>query len=373
MQVQSMSDTSPTKWHLAHTSWAFETFLLKPHLKNYRVFDSSFETLFNSYYNAIGKQFSRSHRGLLSRPSAASVFEYRIHVDNAMQDLLNNCDGDGRIENLALLFIQHEQQHQELMLTDLKHAYFQNPTFPIYSKEKYAEIPHEKTHSLTNQSEIEWFDIPSGLYQIGHRNEKFYFDNEGPKHKAYLEKYQIASRLVTNGEYLEFVNNGGYREASFWLSEAWGLIESTQQDSPLYWIKRKGQWYQFTLSGLQSLVLDEPVQHVSYFEANAYANSVNKRLPTEQEWEVASRSENRFQQMLSCLWQWTSSSYCAYPGFKVPEGAIGEYNGKFMVNQYVLRGGSKVTPEKHIRPSYRNFFYPGACWQYTGIRLAESL
>jgi len=368
-----MPDTSPTKWHLAHTSWAFETFLLKPYLKNYRPFDSSFEFLFNSYYNAIGKQFPRSQRGLLSQPSVASIFKYRSYVDSAMQNILNNCDGNAQIKNLVLLFINHEQQHQELMLTDLKHAYFQNPTFPSYSQEEYAESPHEEIGNSANQPELEWLGIPSGLYEVGHRNETFYFDNEGPQHKAYLEKYQIASRLVTNGEYLEFIDNGGYREASFWLSEAWTLIESTLQESPMYWIKRNEQWCQFTLSGMQPLVLDEPVQHLSYFEANAYANFVNKRLPTEQEWEVASRAEIGLQQMLCSLWQWTSSSYCAYPGFKIPDGAIGEYNGKFMVNQYVLRGGSKVTPENHIRPSYRNFFYPSACWQYTGIRLAGSL
>jgi len=384
MQIQSMPDASPIKWHLAHTTWAFETFILKSHCNNYSVFNESFEYLFNSYYNAIGEQYPRAHRGLLTRPTYKKILEYRQYVDLNMLEFIENMSAENKsLSYLMLLMINHEQQHQELMLTDIKHALFINPEYPVYK-------PSTSPEYIT--SPIKWKEYPADLYEIGHKNEYFYFDNEGPRHRFYLESYAIASRLVTCGEYLEFMKNGGYQHASFWLSEAWSSILSDKITSPFYWIKKQGKWFHYTLSGLLPVELNSPVMHINYFEANAYAASVGKRLPTEQEWEVSSRdaslegsfrnldqlhpstaSGDDLQQMFGELWQWTSSSYNAYPGFKVPEGAIGEYNGKFMVNQYVLRGGSIATPKDHIRPSYRNFFYPDASWQYTGIRLAKTL
>lgn len=384
MQVQSMPEASPIKWHLAHTSWAFETFILKPHCKNYRVFNQKFEYLFNSYYNAIGQQFPRAQRGLLTRPDYKEVLAYRQHIDLNMLDFIEKLLPENEsLINLLLLMINHEQQHQELMLTDIKHAFFINPEYPVYKKSKSPEYV---------ASPLQWKKHAAGLYEIGHKNESFYFDNEGPRHHAYLDSFAITSRLITCGEYLEFIENGGYQQASLWLSEAWSSIQSDKITSPFYWIKKQGKWFHYTLSGLIPLELNSPVMHINYFEANAYAASVDKRLPTEQEWEVASTDislegsycdldrlhpctarGNDLQQMFGELWQWTSSSYNAYPGFKAPEGAIGEYNGKFMVNQYVLRGGSIATPRDHIRASYRNFFYPDASWQYTGIRLAETI
>lgn len=389
MQIQSMTETSPIKWHLAHTSWAFETFILKPFVNNYVEFNPQFEYLFNSYYNAIGQQFPRAQRGLLSRPSYNEILQYREHIDTHMVALLENLTMIGRdsdnnhLSGLIRLIINHEQQHQELMVTDLKHGLFVNPDYPVYLQSKQPNYL---------KSEPSWKSYKAGLYQIGHHNETFYFDNEGPTHKVYLQPFQISSRLVNCGEYLEFLNSGGYQQASLWLSEAWAKINQQNIKSPLYWIKKQDGWYHYTLSGLQPIDLDSPVMHINYFEACAFANSLNKRLPTEQEWEVASRDvpiEGTFfdkirmhpktacgselEQMFGELWQWTSSSYNAYPGFTVADGAINEYNGKFMVNQYVLRGGSIATPPGHIRPSYRNFFYPDASWQFTGIRLAESL
>lgn len=380
MQIQSMPDASPIKWHLAHTSWAFETFLLKPYLTKFTAYNEQFEYLFNSYYNAVGKQFPRSQRGLLSRPSFEDILEYRAYIDRHMEQLLST--NSVQLIPLVKLMLNHEQQHQELMMTDIKHALYQNPDFPAYNQ---SNIPKYSA------AEIEWFSYESGIYPIGHQNETFYFDNEGPQHRVFIEPFKIANRLITCREYIEFIERGGYQEPSYWLSEAWYKIQEQKTIAPLYWVKQSGQWYHFTLSGLVSIDLDSPVTHINYFEANAYAASVNKRLPTEQEWEVAAKSNKQtaplasksryhptsgqgagIQQMFGELWQWTSSSYSAYPGFKTPEGAIGEYNGKFMVNQYVLKGGSFVTPEDHIRPSYRNFFYPDASWQFTGIRLAES-
>lgn len=385
MQIQSMPEASPSKWHLAHTSWAFETFVLKPYLDSYEPYDPQYEYLFNSYYNAIGEQYPRSQRGLLSRPGFQEIMRYRSHVDSAMSELFSDLtiDGNQALLDLISLTINHEQQHQELMLTDLKHAFFNNPSYPKYV---------ESSPRIYNPSQLSWSAFPEGLYKIGHNNESFYFDNEGPQHQIYLQPFQISSRLVTAGEYIQFIDNGGYQEPSFWLSEAWSKINEQNIKAPFYWVKKNKRWYQFTLSGLQPIDLNSPVMHVNYFEASAFANSVGKRLPTEQEWEVAAKQVevngtffdhkymhpcsakgNSLEQMFGELWQWTSSSYNAYPGFKIPNGAIGEYNGKFMVNQYVLRGGSIATPRGHIRASYRNFFYPDASWQFSGIRLAESL
>jgi len=369
MQIQSMADASPIKWHLAHTSWAFETFILKDQIKNYQAFDANFEYFFNSYYNAIGEQFPRAQRGLLSRPNNQTITKYRKHVDIAMCELIENYENSISKETIKLitLLINHEQQHQELMLTDLKHALFQNPTYPEYKPNSRSSL-----RNLYIDQPLTWIEFEAGLYDVGHQDESFHFDNEGPQHKYYLESFKLASRLVTNGEYLKFMEDGGYQDAKYWLSEAWGSIKDKKSMAPMYWIKKDNKWFQYTLFGLQPLDLNKPVQHINYFEANAYATSVNKRLPTEQEWEVAAKNEQfKLNEMFNHLWQWTSSSYCAYPGFKIVNGAIGEYNGKFMVNQYVLRGGSKATPQGHIRASYRNFFYPNASWQYTGLRLAE--
>jgi ergothioneine biosynthesis protein EgtB len=392
MLLQSMPEASPIKWHLAHTSWAFETFVLKYFCENYQAYDQRFEYLFNSYYNSVGQQYPRNQRGLLSRPNIAQVLEYRKHIDRAMLALIaelkhegpeqNSNNRDAIIQRINLA-INHEQQHQELMITDLKHAFFTNPSYPVYRQ----AVPPKYL-----KTELAWKKYAAGVHSIGHQDEYFYFDNEGPRHKVYIEPFRIACRLVTCGEYLSFIENGGYQQASYWLSEAWSKIQTEQIDSPFYWLKKRDGWYQYHLSGLQPIDLNAPMSHVNYFEANAYANSIGKRLPTEQEWEVASTDNTTrgsyykverhhpnsacgsgLEQMFGELWQWTSSSYSPYPGFRIPDGAVGEYNGKFMVNQYVLRGGSIATPKGHIRPSYRNFFYPDACWQYSGIRLAESL
>lgn len=372
LQAQSMPDASPLKWHLAHTTWAFETFVLKAYGKEYLAFDATYEYLFNSYYNAIGAQFPRAQRGLLTRPSRQTIIEYREYVDQSMQRFISEVlteiksqTADCEYSNLIYLInltINHEQQHQELMLTDLKHLLSINPVFPAYADiEKYK--PSEPLRQI---------EFAAGLYTIGHNDESFYFDNEAPKHDYYLPSFKLDSRLVSNADYLEFVDSAGYDTACFWLSEAWQKIAQNNTRQPLYWIKKHQQWFEFTLNGLQPLNLSEPVKHLNYFEANAYANWKGKRLPTEQEWEIAARSNHSgLQQMFGQVWQWTSSSYNPYPGFKPMSGAVGEYNGKFMVNQYVLKGGSIVTPDGHIRPSYRNFFYPDANWQFSGIRLAE--
>ncbi|MET1253977.1 ergothioneine biosynthesis protein EgtB [Aliikangiella maris] len=370
LQAQSMPDASPLKWHLAHTSWAFETFILKPHKNNYQVFDKDYEYLFNSYYNAVGQQFPRPQRGLLTRPDLSTIFQYRKYIDEQMLALLTSPNAHvinlthQQLEQLVLLFINHEQQHQELMLTDLKHLLSINPTYPSVD---YIE-------TLTPSKNKQMLEIDAGLFSIGHNNETFYFDNEGPRHQFYVNAFRIATELVSNAEYLAFIEDNGYQTPDHWLSEAWQKINANNINHPLYWVKKENQWFEYTLSGLVPLNLHQPVKHISYFEANAFANWCDKRLPTEQEWEVAARNHgDQLQQLFNQLWQWTSSSYAAYPGFTPPPGAIGEYNGKFMVNQYVLRGGSIVTPAGHIRCSYRNFFYPDACWQYSGIRLAETI
>lgn len=369
LQPQSMPDASSLKWHLAHTSWAFETFLLKPFLTNYQVFDPHFEYLFNSYYNAIGAQYPRPNRGLITRPNTRLVLDYRRHVDKAMATLIEKLEANSISENeeclsLLLLMINHEQQHQELMLTDFKHLMSFNPSFP-----KYRDIENFKIAQTQQMISYE-----GGLVNIGHQNETFYFDNEGPRHAFFVNPFKLSSRLVTNGEYLEFINAGGYQEPGYWLSEAWQKINQSRLKQPLYWQNINDNWFEYTLNGLVPIDLDSPVKHVNYFEANAFANWKELRLPTEQEWEVAvCFGDNRLEQAFNQLWQWTSSSYNAYPGFKPKTGAVGEYNGKFMVNQYVLRGGSIATPAGHIRPSYRNFFYPDASWQFSGIRLAETI
>jgi ergothioneine biosynthesis protein EgtB len=379
--IQSMPDVSPPKWHLAHTTWFFETFLLLPHLPEYTVFDARFGYLFNSYYEAVGTRHPRHERGLLSRPTVAEVYRYRAHVDRAMQALLSTLVAT-ELADLIILGLHHEQQHQELLLTDIKHILASNPLHPVYRDDL---LPHP---SKTCQP-LEWLTYPAGLYQIGHQGSEFAFDNESPRHQIYLQDYQLASRLVTNGEYLEFMQAGGYQESKYWLAEGWLTVRSQQWRSPLYWEYIKGEWWMMTLGGLTKVDLNEPVCHVSFYEADAYATWQGKRLPTEAQWEVAAvnmprdgnfLASDRLQpapaieshhQFFGDVWEWTQSAYLPYPGFKIAEGAIGEYNGKFMCNQMVLRGGSCVTAADHLRPTYRNFFPPSARWQFSGIRLAS--
>ncbi|MGX5200939.1 ergothioneine biosynthesis protein EgtB [Aliikangiella sp. IMCC44632] len=402
MQAQSMPDASPIKWHLAHTTWAFENFLLKPYLKDYQPFCSDYDYLFNSYYNAIGKQYPRPMRGLLTRPTFDEIIRYRRHVDNAMCAWLidiNKAQLEAQQASkhyLIQLCFNHEQQHQELMLTDLKHLFSFNPQHPALASNhpfkdhlepvstglhSDANLPANSNQAAREKQRIESaISFPEGLYSIGHSttndqaDKRFYFDNETPSHPYYLTGFKLESQLVSNAEYLAFIQDGGYSRAELWLSEAWHLIQTQMIDMPLYWKKINHQYFQHTLHGLHQLELDQPVSHVSYFEANAFANWKKMRLPTEQEWEVAATtSPQHFNGLFNQLWQWTSSSYCAYPGFQPTQGVVSEYNGKFMLNQYVLRGGSIATPAHHIRATYRNFFAPSAQWQFSGIRLAECL
>jgi ergothioneine biosynthesis protein EgtB len=384
--VQSMDDVSPPKWNLAHTTWFFETFLLRAFLAGYREFHPRFNYLFNSYYEAVGERHPRPRRGLLSRPTVEEVFRYRHYVDRSMFELLERADEETwtRIEGLIALGLHHEQQHQELMITDLKHILAVNPLRPVY---------RERRGGPEAASGLGWFDYSGGVVEIGFEGAGFSFDNERPRHKIYLEDFRVASRLVTNGEFLEFLEAGGYREPRHWLSEGWATVLAQGWERPLYWEKAEGRWWNMTLSGFRPVEENEPVCHVSYFEADAYARWRGKRLPTEGEWEIAAAGlpvegnlldQGAFHpvtagagggspvQFYGDVWEWTQSQYSPYPGFQPEAGAIGEYNGKFMCNQFVLRGGSCATPADHVRPSYRNFFPPGARWQFTGIRLAES-
>jgi ergothioneine biosynthesis protein EgtB len=384
--LQTMDDVSPPKWTLAHTSWFFETFLLKSFAAGYREFHPGFNYLFNSYYEAVGERHPRPRRGTLSRPTVEEVHRYRAYVDEAMVNLLRSADAEtpARIEPLVVLGLHHEQQHQELLLTDLKHILAENPLRPIYTKKAAASGP---------APELSWFGYTGGVVETGFGGAGFSFDNERPRHKVYLEDFRLASRLVTNGEFLEFIAAGGYREPRYWLSEGWAAILAQRWECPLYWEHAGGGWWNMTLSGFRPVEENEPVCHVSYFEADAYARWRGKRLPSEAEWEVAAsglpiegnlldrqgfhpqaaaRQDDAPAQMYGDVWEWTQSQYTAYPGFEPEAGAIGEYNGKFMCNQFVLRGGSCATPADHIRPTYRNFFPSHARWQFTGIRLAES-
>jgi len=363
--AQSMPDASPVKWHLAHTTWFFETFILERFEPGFQPFHPAFRVLFNSYYNGVGDKHPRPQRGLLTRPSMAEVRAYRANVDARIAVLATRLAAtDARLAALLTLGLQHEQQHQELIVTDVKHLLAQNPMAPAYLPGAAPAMP-----AFAAQS---WQRFEGGVHEIGHDGDGFCFDNELPRHKACIEPFELSSRLVTNAEYLAFIEAGGYRDPGLWLAEGWDWIRAQGIDAPLYW--RRGEegagWTAFTLHGQQPLEMDAPVAHISLFEADAYAHWAGARLPTEAEWEHAA-CEGALAQMFGHCWQWTSSSYAPYPGFRPAEGAIGEYNGKFMVNQYVLRGSSLATPQGHSRASYRNFFPAGARWQFTGIRLAK--
>ncbi|MGL5806347.1 MAG: ergothioneine biosynthesis protein EgtB [Xenococcaceae cyanobacterium] len=403
--IQSMPDVSPPKWHLAHTTWFFETFLLVPHLKSYQVFHPKFGYLFNSYYEAVGDRYPRPQRGLLSRPTVEEVYQYRHYVDRAMEELFQEISGDCEIESLIILGLNHEQQHQELLLTDLKYNFAINPLRPAYCRDAIYRTARqgksEETSDLTclvstspknSARQKNWLDCPGGLYEIGFAGSQFAFDNESPRHKIYLQDYRLASQLVTNAEYLEFIEAGGYSKPEYWLAEGWATIQTENWQAPLYWEKIDGEWWTMTLAGMRVIDENEPVCHVSLYEADAYASFRGKRLPTEAEWEVVASqqaiagnfvesgrlhpvaaTEVNSHQMFGDFWEWTQSAYLPYPGFQSATGAVGEYNGKFMCNQMVLRGGSCVTSTSHMRSTYRNFFPASARWQFSGIRLAETV
>jgi ergothioneine biosynthesis protein EgtB len=363
-----MPDVSPTKWHRAHVTWFFENFLLVPHAPHYREFDRDFGYLFNSYYEAVGPRHPRPARGLLSRPAIADIARYRAHVDAAMRHLiLTAADATWRaIAPLIELGLNHEQQHQELILMDIKHVLSCNPLAPVYR----ADAPEPGGDA----SPIEWIGFMGGLRDIGRDGIGFAFDNEGPRHRVWLEPFRLASRLVANGDYLAFIGDDGYRRPVLWLSEGWAMVQNEGWQAPLYWRHDGPGWSEFTLAGRQPVYPDRPVRHVSFYEADAYARWAGKRLPTEAEWEVAAaEAKGALRQLHDACWQWTASPYIAYPGFRPAAGAIGEYNGKFMSNQMVLRGGAAITPAGHARATYRNFFPPAARWCMGGIRLAEDL
>jgi ergothioneine biosynthesis protein EgtB len=383
--LQSMPDASPVKWHLAHTTWFFETFVLAPHVRHYAGFDARFRMLFNSYYNAVGERPPRPERGLISRPDLARVLAYRAHVDAAMRDLLSR-PLPHSLTALIELGLNHEQQHQELILTDVKHLLAANPLRPVYQPRWPLK--------LIKPQPLGWLPYEGGLCEFGHAGEDFAFDNEGPRHRAFVAPFELASRPVTHGEFAAFVDDGGYRRPELWLSLGWDRVQAQGWQAPLYWTRRDGGFDTFTLHGMAEIDVNTPVTHVSLFEADAYARWAGARLPTEYEWELAAQerpAEGNFvesgslhplparelesagtpAQLFGDVWEWTASSYSPYPGYRAAAGAIGEYNGKFMCAQYVLRGGSCVTPAGHVRATYRNFFPPEARWQFSGIRLAR--
>jgi len=396
--VQSMPDASPTKWHLAHTSWFFETFILARYQPGYALFDAAYNQLFNSYYNTVGPQHPRAQRGNLTRPSCDDIIRYRAHVDEHMAAFMGGARGALAWEQaapLVLLGCHHEQQHQELLLMDILHAFSTNPLRPAY-----MEHAAETASSHSNVQALRWINFPDGDYEIGHRGPSFAFDNEGPCHVVKLQPFAIADRAITNSEWLAFMASGGYRRPELWLSEGWDTVQNNRWHAPFYWVQTKrGVWQRFTLGGMVPVEPAAPVCHISYYEADAYARWVGKRLPTEAEWEVAASTpapdtdgasgnflENGvFQpmpptwgdgygphQMFGDVWEWTQSAYAPYPGFKPGTGPAGEYNAKFMINQMVLRGGSCVTPASHIRATYRNYYYPHMRWQFSGLRLADT-
>jgi ergothioneine biosynthesis protein EgtB len=356
--LQSMPDASPVKWHLAHTTWFFETFVLERFASGYRAFHPQYRFLFNSYYNAVGEQYPRPQRGLLSRPDLDEVRRYRAHVDGALATLLAGPTLADEALGLVELGLHHEQQHQELILTDLKHLLSLNPLAPVYG----ARAPHPPADAEA----LAWRAFPGGAAEIGHDGAGFCFDNELPRHRVLLAPFELASRPASNAELLAFVEDGGYRRPELWLSEGWTTAQAQHWEAPLYWRALEGAWHEFTLAGLQPLEPQAPAAHLSHFEADAFARWAQARLPTEFEWEHAAPRAGG-------VWEWTSSSYAPYPGYRPASGAVGEYNGKFMPNQYVLRGGSCATPAGHLRRSYRNFFPSHARWQFSGVRLARDL
>ena len=386
--VQSMPDVSPTKWHLAHTSWFFETFILKVWMQRYRSEVPQYAYLFNSYYNAAGDMHRRDLRGLISRPTVAETYRFRHAIDECMTQLLESADDAllAEIEPVLILGLHHEQQHQELLVTDIKHVFSQNPLFPVFSEAKAAG----KTMPAVGQSFVEFAEE---ILTIGHAGAGFSYDNEGPQHRALLHPFSLAVRPVTNGEFIEFIEAGGYTRPEFWLSLGWTTVNEQRWKAPLYWERRDDGWWYFTLSGFRPVDHAEPVTHVSYFEADAYANWDGARLPTEFELERAAANlpidgnfvdsgrfhpspatgETGLEQIFGDVWEWTRSAYLPYPGYRAVPGALGEYNGKFMCNQMVLRGGSCATSRSHLRRTYRNFFGPEKRWQFTGIRLARDL
>lgn len=382
--VQSMPDASPAKWHLAHVTWFLETFVLRDHVPDYRRFNDSFAYLFNSYYEAEGARHARAARGLLSRPSLAEILEYRSHVEAAVNAQWDSLPPSARA--LVELGIHHEQQHQELLLTDILHLFAQNPTFPAY-----WESPEARTAGEATANPLGWIAGPSGVQSIGHDGSEFAFDCEGPRHQVMLRPFAIADRAVTNGEWLAFIDDGGYRDARHWLSDGWAWVQREAINAPLYWQRVDGGWRTLGLGGVRTLNMSAPVTHISLYEADAYASWAGGRLPTEAEWEIVAATQDpngghqldgpgaiqpssaHQDSLFGNVWQWTGSAYRPYPGFRAAEGAVGEYNGKFMSGQFVLRGGSCATPRGHMRASYRNFFYPNQRWQFTGLRLAKDV
>ena len=363
--VQPIVDVSPPKWHLGHITWFWESFVLVPHRPGYKVYNPDYNFVFNSYYETIGARVIRTDRGNLSRPSVEEVYRYRRYVDEAMAELLSGQLSD-ELSAIIVLGLNHEQQHQELLYTDIKYILGHNPLFPAWSDHDIDEaVVSPGPLSSSRADTCEFVSIPAGIYEIGHTGNGFCFDNELARHKVYLNDFQIAGSLVTNEEYSSFIKAGGYKNFIYWHAEGWDWVKTHHVEAPLYWHLIDGEWYNYTLAGLRPVVMEQPVCHISYYEAIAYAAWKGRRLPTEWEWEAASGGFKWGQR-----WEWTESAYLPYPGFKKAEGAVGEYNGKFMVSQMVLRGASVATPAHHSRKTYRNFFHPSLRWQYTGIRLA---
>ncbi len=390
--LQPMEDASPAKWHLGHTTWFFEVVILQPYKPGYRLFHERYSYVFNSYYNTLGERIARPRRGLLSRPTLEEVHAYRRYVTEAMQELLESADEDtwAQVAPRTIVGIHHEQQHQELFLTDIKYAFAVEPFHPVYAESTPEPPPGDVP-------DLEFLTFDEGIYEIGFAGDGFAYDNEGPRHRTYLQAFRLANRPVTAGEYMAFIEDGGYCNPLLWLSDGWDTVQHEDWEAPLYWVKRDDDWWHFTLSGMRPVDPEEPVCHISFYEADAFARWAGKRLPTEAEWEVASRVQfdvhrGNFQesgyfhlipprkapdtllyQMAGNVWEWTGSAYRPYPGYQALPGPLGEYNGKFMINQMVLRGGSCATPRGHIRPTYRNFFHPDKRWQFTGFRLADDL
>lgn len=387
--AQPVPFVSPPKWHLGHTSWFFENFILAEQLEDYQLFKPAFNYCFNSYYQSQGPRLLRDRRGSLTRPPLEEVISYREYVDQHLAQFLGRFNDENLPEDIAGLIevgLQHEQQHQELLVTDIKYILGHNPLHQAYRETEATATPAPPA--------MEFLSMEEGVYEIGYQGQQFSWDNEQSAHKVYLHPYQVANRLVTNGEYIEFMEAGGYEHFGHWLDDGWSWVQETKADAPLYWYKQDGEWWHYTMAGLQKVDLNLPVTHINYYEADAYANWKGLRLPTEQEWEAACRKhyqdipedgnfvetknfhpvapqDNQDLQMLGNTWEWTASAYLPYPKYPRFKGALGEYNGKFMVNQMVLRGGSCATPVSHIRMSYRNFFYPQERWQFTGLRLAK--